>query len=86
MAGCPKKPDIPLKDFSDALGAAPILVLPFEPALFGKAANNGQMVAEIDAKSKAAEGFGHLAAVLTGRSSNEQKRSGSLFKSLFSKG
>ena len=86
MAGCPKKPDIPLKDFSDALGAAPILVLPFEPALFGKAANNGQMIAEIDGKSKAAEGFAHLAAVLTGRSSAEPKRSRSLFKSLFSKG
>lgn len=86
MSGCPKKPDIPLKDFSDALGAAPILVLPFEPALFGKAANNGQMVAEIDAKSKAAEGFAHLAAVLTGRSSSEPKRSKSLFKFLFSKG
>ena len=44
------------------------------------------MIAEIDGKSKAAEGFAHLAAVLTGRSSAEPKRSKSLFKSLFSKG
>jgi pilus assembly protein CpaE len=83
MAGCPKKPDIPLKDFSDALGAAPILVLPFEPALFGKAANNGQMIAELDPKSKAADGFAHLAGVLTGRTPVESKRSKSLFSGLF---
>ncbi len=86
MAGCPKKPDIPLKDFSDALGASPILVLPFEPALFGKAANNGQMIAEVDPKSKAADGFAHLASVLTGRSPTEAKRSKSLFGNLFSRG
>lgn len=89
MAGCPKKPDIPLKDFSEALGAAPVLVLPFEPALFGKAANNGQMIAEVDPKSKAAEGFAHLAGVLTGRagstSGSTGRKSKSLFK-MFSKG
>ncbi|MGY6531618.1 AAA family ATPase [Glycocaulis sp.] len=85
MAGCPKKPDIPLKDFADALGTAPALVLPFEPALFGNAANNGQMIAEVDAKSKAADGFAHVAAQLTGRttaSPARQTRSGGL-KSLF---
>lgn len=85
MAGCPKKPDIPLKDFSDALGAAPVLVLPFEPALFGKAANNGQMIAEVDPKSKASDGFAHLAAQLTGRAPAAPRRK-SLFGSLFGKG
>lgn len=76
MAGCPKKPDIPLKDFSDALGAEPALVLPFEPALFGKAANNGQMITEVDAKSKPAEGFAHLAGLLTGRTPPARKSKG----------
>lgn len=88
MAGCPKKPDIPLKDFSEALGAAPVLVLPFEPALFGKAANNGQMIAEVDPKSKAADGFAHLAGLITGRaggSGGAGRKSKSLF-GLFSKG
>jgi pilus assembly protein CpaE len=88
MAGCPKKPDIPLKDFSEALGAAPVLVLPFEPALFGKAANNGQMIAEVDPKSKAADGFAHLASVMTGRAGGAAsggRKSKSLFK-MFSKG
>jgi pilus assembly protein CpaE len=85
MAGCPKKPDIPLKDFADALGAAPILVLPFDPALFGKAANNGQMIAEVDPKSRPAEGFAHLASVLAGRAAPPAKRK-SLFGALFPKG
>ncbi len=83
MAGCPKKPDIPLKDFADALGAAPLL--PFDPALFGKAANNGQMISEVDPKSRPAEGFAHLASVLAGRAAAPVKRK-SLFGSLFSKG
>lgn len=67
MAGMAKRPEIPLKDFADALGTPPVLVLPFEPQLFGKAANNGQMIHELDPKSKAADGFGHLASLVTGR-------------------
>lgn len=89
MAGCPKKPDIPLKDFSDALGAAPALVLPFDPAMFGKAANNGQMIAELDPKSKAADGFAHLAALVAGRApsaASARPKSRSLFASLLKKG
>ena len=83
MAGCPKRPDIPLKDFSDALGAAPALVLPFEPELFGKAANNGQMISEVDAKSKASEGFVHLAGLVTGRTNVAAPKSKGLFSGLF---
>ena len=78
MAGMPKRPEIPVKDFAEALGTQPALVLPFEPQLFGKAANNGQMITELDPKSKAAEGFAHLAGLVTGRVSTPQ-RSRSLF-------
>jgi pilus assembly protein CpaE len=67
MAGMPKRPEIPIKDFAEALGTPPTLVLPFEPQLFGKAANNGQMITELDPKSKAAEGFSHLASLVSGR-------------------
>ena len=83
MAGCPKRPDIPLKDFSDALGAEPVLVLPFEPQLFGKAANNGQMIAELEPRSKAAEGFEHLAALVGGRGAMSGARAAAGSKSLF---
>ncbi|WP_297730786.1 AAA family ATPase [uncultured Maricaulis sp.] len=67
MAGMPKRPEIPVKDFAEALGTPPTLVLPFEPQLFGKAANNGQMITELEPKSKAAEGFSHLASLVSGR-------------------
>ncbi|HAQ33830.1 MAG: pilus assembly protein CpaE [Maricaulis sp.] len=75
MAGVPKRPEIPVKDFAEALGTPPALVLPFEPQLFGKAANNGQMICELDPKSKAAEGFNHLASLISGRVSSPPRRS-----------
>lgn len=75
MAGVPKRPEIPVKDFAEALGTPPALVLPFEPQLFGKAANNGQMISELDPKSKAAEGFAHLASLISGRVSSPPRRS-----------
>ncbi len=40
---------------------------PFDPQLFGAAANNGQMIAEISANHRTAEMFRQLAQKLTGR-------------------
>lgn len=62
-----KRPEIPAKDFAEAVGIEPSLVLTFEPQLFGTAANNGQMVPELAQNSKVAEGFRQLAHLLTGR-------------------
>jgi pilus assembly protein CpaE len=67
QVGVPGRPEIPLKEFSTALGVVPALVLPFEPKLYGAAANNGQMILETAAKSKAAEGFQHLARLVAKR-------------------
>jgi hypothetical protein len=44
QVGVPGRPEMPVKDFGEALGLTPSLVLPFDPKLFGQAANNGQMV------------------------------------------
>ena len=67
QVGVPGRPEIPIKDFANAMGVAPTLVLPFDPKLFGQASNNGQMVGEVGAKSKAAEGFNYLASILAKR-------------------
>lgn len=67
QVGVPGRPEIPLKEFSQALGCTPSLIMPFDPKLFGHAANNGQMVLETAAKSKAAEGFQQLARVVAKR-------------------
>ena len=40
------------KDFSEALGCEPVASIPFDPQLFGMAANNGQMIGEVAALSK----------------------------------
>jgi len=67
QVGVPKRPEISVKDFTEALGAEPNLVLPFEPELYGQATNNGQMLSEVNAASKAVAGIQSLAATITGR-------------------
>jgi len=76
QVGVAKRPEIPVKDFAEALETDPALVLPFDAALFGEAANNGQMIEEIDPRSKTAEGFHHLASVVSGRQISAAKKSG----------
>ena len=73
QVGVPKRPEIPVKDFAQAIGIEPTLVLPFNPALFGTAANNGQMIEELDPKGKATEGFRFLAKQLCGRQAQPAK-------------
>ncbi len=67
QVGVPGRPEIPVKDFGEALGVQPSLVLPFDPKPYGLAANNGQMLAEVAPKSKAAEGLEHLARLISRR-------------------
>lgn len=74
MVGVPKRPEIPFKDFAEALGAEPIASFPFDPQLFGMAANNGQMISEVAPLSKTAIALDALAASLTGRKPVETKK------------
>ena len=67
QVGAPGRPEIPVKEFAKALGVEPALVLPFDPKLFGQAANNGQMVFEVNAKAKASEGLAQFTQVLSKR-------------------
>lgn len=61
----PKRPEITVKDFADALELEPSAAVCFDPQLFGMAANNGQTIEEVAPKSKAAAQFRELAALLT---------------------
>jgi pilus assembly protein CpaE len=65
--GLPGRPEIPVKDFAEALGLVNPFVVPFDAKLFGQAANNGQMIEEVNAKSKAAEVFQQLMQTITRR-------------------
>jgi pilus assembly protein CpaE len=84
QVGVPKRPEIKPGDFAKALEADPLAVIPFEPQLFGTAANNGQMIAEVSASHKTTEMFRELASVLTGRSEVKRAKS-SLLTPLLSK-
>ncbi|NVO14201.1 MAG: AAA family ATPase [Rhodoplanes sp.] len=78
MVGVPKRPEIKPPDFAKALEDEPVAVIPFEPQLFGTAANNGQMIAEVASTHRIAESFRHLAQILTGRSESKKTRPGLL--------
>jgi pilus assembly protein CpaE len=78
QVGVPKRPEIKAADFAKALEAEPIAVIPFEPQLFGAAANNGQMIAEISGNHRTAEMFRSLGRLLTGRGEPKKPRGGIL--------
>src|SRR5471030_1287571 len=61
QVGVPKRPEIAPADFAKALEDQPLVVIPFEPQIFGTAANNGQMIAEVSSGHKTAEMFLQLA-------------------------
>ena len=67
MAGMPKRPEIAPAEFAKALDCEATAIIPFDPQLFGTAANNGQMIAEVQPNGKIAESFLDLARVLIGR-------------------
>jgi pilus assembly protein CpaE len=68
QTGVPKRTEIAIADFCDPLGIQPMSVIPFDPQLFGNAANNGRMLGEMDAKHPIALAINDIAHVLTGRS------------------
>jgi pilus assembly protein CpaE len=78
QVGMPKRPEIKPVDFAKALEFEPVASIPFEPALFGTAANNGQMVAEVSSGHRATETFRQLAQTLTGRAETKRSRPGLL--------
>jgi pilus assembly protein CpaE len=73
QVGVPKRPEISLRDFSDAIELEPKIIIDFDAQLFGTAANNGQMIEEVSVKSKAADGFRCLANLLTDRSERRRE-------------
>jgi pilus assembly protein CpaE len=84
QTGAPKRPEIAAGEFAKALGAEFSAIIAYDATLFGSAANNGQMIAEVQPSGKYAEIFAGLAASVTGRM--EQKRSrASLFEPIISK-
>ncbi len=68
LVGVPKRPEIAINDFVKAVDLEPAGIVSFEPKLFGTAANNGQMIAEVEPAGKINETISELARAVTGRS------------------
>src|SRR6266853_1119092 len=84
QVGIPKRPEIPSSEFAKAIESPPIASIPFEPQMFGSAANNGQMIAEISANHRTTEMFLQIAQRLTGRGETKKPR-GSFLSPLIEK-
>ncbi len=74
--GVPKRPEIGVSEFAGALGIEAAATIPFEPALFGTAANNGQMIAEADPSHAIAETLRELSQYVAGKSPRKPQKSG----------
>lgn len=72
QVGLPKRPEIDAAEFAKALNVDVLTSIPFDAQLFGTAANNGQMIAEVQASGKVNEAFVQIASAVTGR--GEAKR------------
>jgi pilus assembly protein CpaE len=70
----PKRPEIDARGFGKTIESQPIAAIPFDPQLFGRAANNGQMIAELTARHRTTKMFLEIARRLTGRSEVKKPR------------
>ena len=67
MVNMPKRPEISVKEFEAALNLEATSVIEFDSEGFGQAANNGQMIEEVNAKAKATVAFREIAMAITHR-------------------
>jgi pilus assembly protein CpaE len=80
----PKRPEIDARGFTKTIESPPIAAIPFDSRLFGTAANNGQMIAEIAARHRTTQTFLQIAQRLTGRGETKKPRT-SLFSPILNK-
>jgi pilus assembly protein CpaE len=74
QVGMPKRPEITTREFAKTIESQPIAAIPFDSRMFGAAANNGQMIAEINARHRTTETFLQIAQRLTGRGETKKPR------------
>ncbi len=65
--GLPKRPEIAPDEFATSIECRLLAAIPYEGALFGTAANNGQMLAEVAANNKINDTFRAIGLHVTGR-------------------
>src|ERR1700754_5111370 len=66
QVGMHKRPEISTREFAKAIESQPIAAIPFDSKMFGTAANNGQMIAQVAARHRTTTMFLQIAQRLTG--------------------
>jgi pilus assembly protein CpaE len=84
QVGMPKRPEISTGEFAKAIESQPLAAIPFDSRMFGTAANNGQMIAEIAANHRTTKMFLQMAQRLTGHAESKKPR-GSFLSPLLKK-
>ena len=74
QVGMPKRPEIDVREFAKAVETPPIAAIPFDSRMFGTAANNGQMIAEIAAGHRTTKMLLQIAQRLAGRGETEKPK------------
>jgi pilus assembly protein CpaE len=70
--GVPRRPEIGPGEFASSIDCRLVGQIPFDAGLFGTAANNGQMIAEVSAGSKINDIYRSIGFHVTGRAGMEQ--------------
>jgi pilus assembly protein CpaE len=84
QVGMTKRPEIEVRAFAKTIESQPIAAIPFDSRMFGTAANNGQMIAEISASHRTTRMFLQMAQRMTGRAETK-KPSGSFLQPIIKK-
>jgi pilus assembly protein CpaE len=74
QVGLPRRPEISAREFAKAIESPPIASIPFDSRMFGEAANNGHMIAEVAASHRTTKMFLQMAQRLTGRAETKKPR------------
>jgi pilus assembly protein CpaE len=74
QVGMHKRPEITPREFAKAIESQPIAAIRFDSKMFGTAANNGQMIAQISANHRTTTTFLQIAQRLTGHAVTKRPR------------
>jgi pilus assembly protein CpaE len=74
QVGMPKRPEITVREFAKAVESQPIAAIPCDSRMFGTAANNGQMIAQVSASHRTTKMVLQIARRLTGRGELKKPR------------
>jgi len=84
QVGAAKRADLADKDFIEAIAMSPAASIPYEPDVFGRALNNGEMMSKVAAKSKATIAIRVMTKLASARDVAEKEVKKSIF-SMFKK-